>query len=48
MLICDNKFLISGSYNWLSYDGKTDREEGGTVITDKNEIERVRKLKFDF
>ena len=48
MLICDDKFLINGSYNWLSYDGKTDREEGGTVIRDKSEIERVRKLMFDF
>ena len=48
MLICDDKFLINGSYNWLSYDGKTDREEGGTVIRNKNEIERVRKLMFDF
>lgn len=48
MLICDDKFLINGSYNWLSYDGKTDREEGGTVIRNKNEIERVRKLMFNF
>ncbi len=48
MLICDDKFMINGSYNWLSYDGRTEREEGGTVIRDKNEIERVRKLMFDF
>ena len=48
MLICDDSFLINGSYNWLSYDGKTEREEGGTIIKDKNEIERVRQEKFDF
>ncbi len=47
-LICDDTFAISGSLNWLSYNGKGERQEEGVLITDKDSIDKLRTDSFDF
>lgn len=47
-LICDDIFAISGSLNWLSYNGKGERQEEGVLITDKESIEKLRNESFNF
>lgn len=49
-LICDEKFLITGSLNLLSYDGGSDtdfRHEGGLLVTDPKGIREFRKVMID-
>ncbi|MDR3596797.1 phospholipase D-like domain-containing protein [Clostridium sp.] len=51
ILICDNKFAIIGSFNFLSFDGnyKEDvREELAVVTTDQATINKLRNQEFDF
>lgn len=48
MLLCDKKFAIIGSFNWLSYDGASDRDEIGCLITDVDEINKLRNVVFNF
>lgn len=52
ILICDDKYAISGSYNFLSfrgdYNGKDDRGEGAEYIDNKEMILNRRKYYFDF
>lgn len=43
ILICDNKWAISGSFNWLSFSGKGERKESGYVFTDTNRIKELRE-----
>lgn len=48
ILLCDDSFAIIGSFNWLSYDGKSDREESGSLIIDEKEINDMRSRIFNF
>lgn len=48
ILLCDNEFGIITSFNWLSYDGKSSREESGTLTIDAKEINGIRSKIFDF
>ena len=43
ILICDNKFAINGSFNWLSNGGGAENEERSWVITNKNFIKKEVK-----
>ena len=47
ILICDEEFMIMGSFNWQSYDGKDDRvEKSRLVINDKESIfKEIREFK---
>lgn len=47
-ILCDLDYAIIGSYNWLSYTGISDREEEGTIINNKAEIQRIRNNDFAF
>lgn len=38
ILICDDKWVVTGSFNWLSYDGSDDRNESSALSIDKNII----------
>lgn len=51
LLICDESFILEGSYNFLSFSGeyKDDvRSEGATYNTDLNVIRELRNLYFNF
>ncbi|MFH7830681.1 phospholipase D-like domain-containing protein [Bacillus luti] len=51
LLICDNKYYINGSFNFLSYSGGTDkffRNEGSTYSEDEQLIKETIKLRFKF
>ena len=51
ILICDNKFAIIGSFNFLSFDGKYKndiRDEVSAIVTDYKIIEELRSMEFDF
>jgi phosphatidylserine/phosphatidylglycerophosphate/cardiolipin synthase-like enzyme len=51
ILICDNKFAIIGSYNFLSFSGeyeKDTRDEIAAVTTDLRTINKLRTQEFDF
>ncbi|MGL6105121.1 phospholipase D-like domain-containing protein, partial [Romboutsia sp.] len=51
LLICDEKFFLEGSYNFLSFDGKYKddvRSEGATYNTDLKMIRELRGLYFNF
>lgn len=48
ILLCDDEFGIITSFNWLSYDGKSSREESGTLTIDAKEINGIRSKIFDF
>ena len=52
LLICDDKYAISGSYNFLSfrgdYDGTDNRLEGAEYIDNKEIIINRRKYYFNF
>lgn len=52
LLLCDEKFLISGSYNFLSfkgdYDGNDNRIEGAEYIENKDDINLKRKRYFNY
>ncbi len=43
ILICDDKWIVSGSFNWLSYDGSDDRNESSTLSIDKNIIDTLKQ-----
>lgn len=43
ILICDDKWIVSGSFNWLSYDGSDDRYESSTLLIDKNIIDTLKQ-----
>lgn len=43
ILICDDKWVVTGSFNWLSYDGSDDRNESSTLSTDKNIIDILKQ-----
>lgn len=43
LLICDDKWVVSGSFNWLSYDGSDDRDESSTLLIDKNIIDILKQ-----
>lgn len=46
ILICDDKWVVSGSFNWLSYDGSDNRNENSILSIDKNVIhENTQKIK---
>lgn len=47
-LLCDDKFAIISSFNWLSYDGASERDEMGCLITDIDEINKLRNSVFNF
>ncbi|WP_366161245.1 phospholipase D-like domain-containing protein [Bacillus infantis] len=50
LLICDRKYYINGSFNFLSYSGEDDgkyfRNEGSTYSEDLGLIEETIKLRF--
>lgn len=51
LLICDDKYYINGSFNFLSYAGEDEkffRNEGSTYSEDPSLIEKTIKLRFDF
>lgn len=52
LLLCDDKFAISGSFNFLSFKGEYDkddnRDEGAEFIIDKENIEEKREFYFKF
>ena len=51
VLICDEKFYIEGSYNFLSFSGeyKNDKRcEGATYGEDKDYIRKLRREYFEF
>ena len=52
LLICDDKFAISGSYNLLSFRGDYDyndnRSEGAEYINNKETIIKRREYYFNF
>lgn len=43
VLICDDKWVITGSFNWLSYDGSDNRDESSTLQIDKNIIDILKQ-----
>lgn len=48
IVICDDEFMIIGSFNWLSFGGDKDKEgdlrgESSTINTNKNEIEKQQE-----
>lgn len=43
LLVCDDKFCIVGSYNWLSFNGGTQRQEFGVLIKKPKDIKRIRQ-----
>lgn len=43
ILICDDKWVVTGSFNWLSYDGSDDRNESSTLLIDKNIIDILKQ-----
>ena len=50
IVICDEEFMILGSFNWLSFGGNTDRDgesRGETSNINKN-LESIRKEKVKF
>lgn len=50
LLICDRKYYINGSFNFLSYSGETTgkfRNEGSTYSENKELIEKTIKLRFN-
>ena len=51
-LICDNKYMMCGSYNFLSfaadYLDENERDEGMEFIVDKNQIAARRRLLFSW
>lgn len=49
IMICDEKFLIKGSYNFLSFEGKYEKDtrtEGADIIFNKKEIIQMKKQYF--
>lgn len=52
LLICDLRYALTGSYNFLSfrgeYDGVDDRQEGADIITNRSEIRNKRIVYFNF
>ncbi|WP_434797378.1 phospholipase D-like domain-containing protein [Terrisporobacter vanillatitrophus] len=52
LLLCDEKFAILGSFNFLSfkgeYNGNDDRGEGAELIIDKENIRNKREFYFNF
>ena len=51
LVLCDEKFMLEGSYNYLSFDGdynsnKKTRKEGSSFVTDKNYIREQRERYF--
>lgn len=50
LLICDRKYYINGSFNFLSYSGETTgkfRNEGSTYSENQNLINQTIKLRFN-
>lgn len=51
LLLCDNKYMVSGSYNFLSfkgtYIGEDDRHEGAEYIVDSKKVKELRKKYFN-
>jgi hypothetical protein len=50
LLICDDKFLVIGSFNFLSYGGKKGpgfRHEGGLLVLDPSLMRECRKAMID-
>lgn len=50
LLICDEKYYINGSYNFLSYDAEIKgviRNEGTTYIEDEEFTKGIIKVRFD-
>ena len=50
IVICDEEFMILGSFNWLSFGGNADRDgesRGETSNINKN-LESIRKEKAKF
>lgn len=47
ILICDDNWAIIGSFNWLSYDGKDDRDETSNLFTDKDNINKLKGKNMD-
>jgi len=50
LLICDRKYYINGSFNFLSYSGESTgkfRNEGSTYSKNKKLIEQTIKLRFN-
>lgn len=50
LVICDRKYYINGSFNFLSYSGESDgkfRNEGSTYSENKKLIDKTIKLRFD-
>ena len=43
VLICDDKWVVTGSFNWLSYDGSDNRNESSTLQIDKNIIDILKQ-----
>jgi phosphatidylserine/phosphatidylglycerophosphate/cardiolipin synthase-like enzyme len=44
ILISDNKFAVSTSFNWLSFKGERDRtfrDERGTLVSDPHKIDEL-------
>ncbi|WP_028552333.1 phospholipase D-like domain-containing protein [Paenibacillus sp. UNC451MF] len=51
LLICDNRFYVEGSFNFLSFRGEYDentRSEGGTYSEDREMIRMKKSSWFDF
>lgn len=52
LLLCDDKYLISGSFNFLSfkgdYEGYDNRAEGAEYIENKEDINLKRKIYFNY
>lgn len=50
ILICDDKFGINGSFNWLSYRGNVDsqyRRETSTLLRNTRDVERLARIAED-
>lgn len=48
ILICDESFVIIGSFNWLSYYGGDLREETSIIYKNINEINELIRKKFKY
>ena len=44
LLICDDRYAVNGSFNWLSNDGEARGEERSWIVYDKDFVETERDI----
>lgn len=47
IIICDDEYMIIGSFNWLSFGGEnSERSETSTINKNESEIQSKNKKEF--